>query len=107
MINNVFLIFVDMSTTRFITVIKIQSSGNSESPRKCLLQSSVSSGVGPFVTVKAFTLQDVSTEQVISSFGAKARYWRLMILDNYGGETVSIREIALEVPLLFLYMRLD
>ena len=90
-----------MSTTRFITSIKIQSSGDADSPQKCLLQNSVSSGVGPFVTVRSFTLKNISAEQVISGFGAKARFWRLMILDNYGGPMISIREIALEVLILW------
>jgi hypothetical protein len=51
--------------------------------------------VGPFKTVASFQLINVSEAQTVSGFSSHARHWRLLILDNYGGGSIAIREAAL------------
>ena len=98
------LIF-DLGTFRWITAFRINPIGDDRSPKRCLLQQSMSSGVGPFETVKAFTMQGNSTdagptlnfeEQRFTGFNGYARYWRLIVLDNYGGSGIGIRELYLD-----------
>lgn len=89
-------ILIDLLTSRWITGLEIQSSGDGNSPKRCLLQQSMAaSGIGPFETVASFVLEDKSSEQIIRGFEGHGRYWRLYIIDNYGGDAVQIREISL------------
>jgi hypothetical protein len=85
----------DVADTRWITSITISSSGDSDSPSRCLFQRSVTSGLGPFVTVSSFTLKETTEPQAIGGFEGRGRYWRLLILDNFGGSSVNIRDVRL------------
>ena len=121
-------IILDLHTSRWIKELRILPIGNENSPKRCLLQRSITTGSGPFETVKSFTIEGISTltnytqERVesnsivnddiidieasinatyrakystISGFDGHARYWRLIVLDNYGGPNVGVREISL------------
>ncbi len=114
--KNVYVTF-DLGEYRTITSMKILSSGDSNSPKRCLLQKSMTSGVGPFETVASFTLDKITSdftidstdrlnatikngynrqikEQTISKFNAHSRYWRILVIDNYGGDHIGIREVS-------------
>lgn len=94
----------DVGDFRWITGIKILPLGDSSSPRRCLLQKSLTGGVGPFETVTSFTVQpsqNLSFDRSIgwqsfSGFSDFSRYWRVLFVDNYGGQGIGIREIALD-----------
>ena len=49
-------IVLDLQDYRWITSISVLPYGDSSSPKDCLLQYSITSGVGPFQTVSSFTL---------------------------------------------------
>jgi hypothetical protein len=103
-------VVLDMGDARWVTALRITPIGDSRTPQRCVLQHSITGGVGPFETVRSFTLthlgpRGASTrqgnasdyeEQRISGFSGYARYWRLVVIDNYGGVGVGIREIQLE-----------
>lgn len=96
-------VVLDVQSARWITSLKITSSGDENSPKKCLLQKSLTSGAGPFVTVTSFTLEKSTKEQQITGFDGHARYWRLLVLDNYHNSsnssvtsTVMIRDIRID-----------
>lgn len=89
-------IIIDTQDFRWITAITIKSSGDENSPKRCLLQQSVTSGSGPFVTVKDFTLAQTFDNQTIMGFSKQSRYWKLIVLTNYGGDSIAIRDIGLE-----------
>jgi len=116
--SGVYIVF-DLKDTRYVSTLKIITSGDTYGPKNCLLQSSSTSGVGPFKTVKEFTLNQMSIyvgdknmtgsinstksgfyndvkEQIITNFKGFSRYWRILVLDNYGGSTVRIREVSFE-----------
>jgi len=109
----------DLKDPRYVSTLKILTSGDINGPRECLLQASYTSGVGPFKTVAQFTLDQMDSfvgdknitgqlnstmsgfyktveQQVITNFRDYSRYWRILILNNYGGSTVRIREISFE-----------
>ena len=50
-----FIVF-DLQDYRWITSISVLPFGDSSSPKDCVLQYSITSGVGPFQTVSSFTL---------------------------------------------------
>jgi hypothetical protein len=100
-------IVFDLGSYRMITGLRVLPIGDENSPRRCLLQYSITNGIGPFQTVRSFTVamnQDTlgSTirsgynEQQFVGFSAYSRYWRLIVLDNYNGASVGIREISLD-----------
>jgi hypothetical protein len=111
----VYIIF-DLHDVRTITSLTIKTTGDENSPKRCLLQQSRTSGVGPFETVSIFTLEKTTSvtttnfnitnttngmdreilEQTISQFSGQARFWRLLVIDNYGGPGVGIREFKLD-----------
>jgi len=89
-------VILDLGDTRWITELIILSKGDSNSPKSCLLQKSITAGVGPFETVMSFTLlNNTLTEQKINGFEAHSRYWRIVFVDNYGGPSIEVREINL------------
>jgi len=89
-------VVLDMSASHWVTGVEIWASGDLTTPRRCLLQHSVTrSGVGPFETSVSFTLSQTSDRQLISGFEGHGRYWRLFIVDTYGGDVASIREVKL------------
>jgi len=98
-------IVFDMGAHRWVSALRIQPSGDSTSPKRCLLQKSLSRGVGPFQTIRSFTVlenynRSGSTqgyvEQRFGGFSGYSRYWRLVVLDNYGGTGIGIREFHLD-----------
>lgn len=103
-------IVMDLKSFRWIVGLKIFPIGGSESPKRCILMASTTTGVGPFKTVHTFTVQANEravnaqttsdgaqlTEQYFAGFQGYARYWKLLILDNYGGNYTSIRELYLD-----------
>lgn len=116
--GGVYIIF-DLKDPRYVSTIKILTSGDNHGPKDCYLQSSTTSGVGPFKTVVKFTLDQMDLfvgdknttgelnstkpgfyktveQQVITNFRDYSQYWRLLILNNYGGPTIRIREISFE-----------
>ncbi len=98
-------VILDLGTSRWIKELRMLPLGDSNSPKRCLLQRSMTSGIGPFETVTSFTIAkttDNSTgsnyttsETHIIGFDGHARYWRLIVIDNYGGTAVGIRELSL------------
>ena len=52
-------VVLDLGEVRWISAIIIQSDGTSSSPRDCILQSSISAGIGPFKTIASFRLSQV------------------------------------------------
>jgi hypothetical protein len=115
-------IVMDLQSYRYIIEIVIHPISGINSPKRCLLMASMTSGIGPFQTVKTFTINsnqgynssnnqnysnsgfeysnysstdDPSNTQSFGGFHGYARYWKLVILDNYGGEYIGIREIVL------------
>lgn len=89
-------IIYDMGSSRWLNTIEILNLGeeNNNSSRKCLLQKSLSSGVGPFQTVITFALNaSFDSYQTINGFRGFARYWRLVLINNYGGKSIGFREI--------------
>ena len=93
--SGAFIIF-DLKDYRSVDQINLLSPANTTSPRRCLLQRSLTSGVGPFTTVTSFTLSNTSTSfQTISGFvSSSARYWQLLLLDNYGGSSIVLNEVS-------------
>lgn len=104
-------IVLDLGSHRWVSALRLVPVGDIRSPKRCLLQKSITSGVGPFETVKAFTVEvdlsskipdttDGSTldasEQRFAGFSGYARYWRVVLLDNYGGSGIGVREVHLE-----------
>lgn len=107
--SGIFVVF-DLSASRWITSISILPIGDSRSPRRCVLQRSVTGGVGPFLTVSSFSLSAASgissstnatspssvQPSVFSGFNEYGRYWRLLVLDNFGGDGIGIREVTMQ-----------
>lgn len=105
-------VVLDLGSHRWVTALRIVPIGDQRSPRRCILQKSITGGVGPFETVRAFTMtadfslragagaESGSTldaaEQRFAGFDGYARYWRLVVLDNHGGGGVGIRELRLD-----------
>mmetsp|Transcript_6182 Transcript_6182/g.8636 ORF Transcript_6182/g.8636 Transcript_6182/m.8636 type:complete len:1059 (+) Transcript_6182:817-3993(+) len=99
----IFFIF-DLQNHRWVSSLRILPFGDSSSPKNCILQSSMTTGVGAFQTVTSFTLVEnlvvngAMQEQVIQGFNGYARYWRLIILNNYGNlNHIGIRDLQLDV----------
>lgn len=116
---NSFMTF-DLGSFRWITGVRILTSGDESSPRRCLLMRSTTTGVGPFeivtmITLKPRTLLNTSIdttqqdnyfnnpqggytieEQEFRSFQAYGRYFKMVFVDNYGGDTTAVREIILD-----------
>jgi hypothetical protein len=112
--SGVYVIY-DLESPRWVNSIKILPLGNENSPRRCLLQRSLSSGVGPFETIHRFTLSKSEIDynqyfadeqnshpqapvfQLIAGFeNSLSRYWRIVFVDNYGGPYIGVREILFE-----------
>lgn len=95
-IYNAFLIF-DFHDIRSINEIRILSSTTSNSPKKCIFQiSSTQNGVGPFITISSFSLVNTSsTYQRFTGFPftKSSRYYKLIFLNNYGGNTINLVNI--------------
>eukprot|EP01033_Poteriospumella_lacustris_P010559 gene10559-7511_t len=103
-------VVMDLRSFRWIVGLRILPYGGNKSPRRCLLMYSTTTGIGPFKTALSFTVQannqsaDNQTPSMAASlatqhftgFQGYARYWKLMVLDNYGGNQVAIREVYLE-----------
>lgn len=89
-------VVLDVGDFRWITSLTIKSKGDRTSPKNCLLQSSATGGVGPFLTLATFRLADSTDDQTVTGFSGHARYFRLMVLDNHGGATINIRQLALD-----------
>jgi hypothetical protein len=66
-------VILDLQDYRWITAIKLSTSDGNDAPRRCFLQSSVTSGSGPFVTVADFILEQSNRYQEIAGFNAHAR----------------------------------
>jgi hypothetical protein len=67
-------VILDAQEFRWTTSLKIMTSDGDDAPRRCLLQKSVTSSAGPFVTVVDFTLEKSSKYQEIVGFSAHSRY---------------------------------
>eukprot|EP00981_Chlorochromonas_danica_P011520 scaffold4059_cov174-Ochromonas_danica.AAC.2 len=118
--RNVHITF-DLGSFRWITRFRILVSGDENSPKRVILYRSITRGVGPFEKVALFTLQPRQysysimenitqdhdyfnrtsntyeiTEQSFSGFSGFGRYWKILFLDNYGGQSIAIREIYLD-----------
>ena len=52
-------VVLDLRDVRWINKMIVQSDGTSSSPRNCILQSSISTGAGPYTTVVTFQLSQV------------------------------------------------
>eukprot|EP01038_Epipyxis_sp_PR26KG_P006359 gene6359-8759_t len=100
-------VVLDLGDNRWITRLRMLPLGDNRSPKRCLLQRSLTSGVGPFETVSKFTINIPSNgteidsnhtinEQSITGFNGYARYWKVIFLDNYGGHGIGIRDLYLE-----------
>lgn len=89
------LIF-DLQDYRLITGLKMTSVGGENSPRRCILQQSLTTGIGPFETIITFVGTNTSDEQHITQFEGYARYWRLIVVDNHNGPHIGIREFYLD-----------
>jgi hypothetical protein len=89
-------IVLDVGDYRWITAIRLSTSDLDDAPQRCLLQHSLTSGAGPFVTVADFTLSKSNQYQEISGFSTHSRYFKLVLLTNFGGSNVSISDIQLE-----------
>lgn len=89
-------IILDLGDYRWISKLRIRSSGETSAPRRCFLQKSQTSGAGPFITVVSFTLEFTLDEQIVEGFDGHARFWRLFVVDNYNDTTISVRDIGLE-----------
>lgn len=101
-------IIIDIKKYRWVNTINITPIGDDNSPKKCLIQRSMTSGVGPFETVREFTMtRSITTTvlnngtstiaeipQAITVDPSSSRYWRVVVLTNYGGPHVGIREIS-------------
>ena len=95
-------IIYDLGDYRWVTGFEITPLQGGNSPRKCLLQRSLTfSDRGPYETASTFTLNStvavndtVTGVRIIIGLSAHARYWRLLVIDNYGGMGVGIRHIA-------------
>jgi hypothetical protein len=95
----VFITF-DLGDNRWIKELRMLPVGDDNSPKRCLLQLSMTTGMGPFETVQAFTVQKDGTKFItdeikIIGFDGHARYWRLLVIDNWGGTSIGIRELSL------------
>lgn len=86
----------DLGDVRWITSILITSQGDNTSPKNCLLQVSRSSGVGPFTNIATFQLEKGYDRQAVNGFSGHARYFRLLLLDNYNATTIKIRQVELQ-----------
>lgn len=89
-------IILDLSDYRWITAIRLSTSDGDDAPKRCLLQHSLTSGEGPFVTVADFTLSKSNQFQEVNGFSSHSRYFKLLILSNFGSANVSISDIQLE-----------
>ena len=89
-------LILDLGGDRSVTEIKILTYSNT-SPRRCLLQMSVTSGVGPFRTAASFTVQNdsIGFQSFTGMEVGYARYWKLLVLDDYGGPIVQIFEVEI------------
>lgn len=74
----------DIGSFRWITKLRIIPMGGYNSPKSCVLLYSITSGVGPFRNATVFTLDNSTTEQIITGFRSFGRYWKLLVLDTYG-----------------------
>ena len=98
-------VVLDLGTSRWIKELRMLPLGDSNSPKRCLLQRSMTSGIGPFETVTSFTVAKIvdnstgsnytTSKTHVIGFNGHARYWRLIVIDNYGGAGVGIRELSL------------
>ena len=91
---------LDLGTSRWIKELRMLPLGDANSPKTCLLQRSITMGAGPFETVTNFQVTKVNntytTEEThVIGFNGHARYWRLIVLDNHGGDNVGIRDLSL------------
>jgi hypothetical protein len=101
--NNAQITF-DLGSFRLITGMRILGSGDKNSPKRCVLFRSTTVGLGPYEKVALVTLQkNVSTtggyaieDQSFTGFTGYGRYWKLLLLDNYGGSGLSVREVNLD-----------
>lgn len=100
-------IVIDLGTYRWINGFRVLPYGDNSSPKRCLLQYSITTGLGPYQTALSFTVQKNQDiigntiqqgfhEQRFTGFNGNARYWRFVVIDNHNGKGVGIREIALD-----------
>jgi hypothetical protein len=93
-------IIFDLGDYRTITSLRINPIGGTNSPRRCFLQRSITGGIGPFTSVISFTVPSSSSPAAptttVNGFSGLARYWKLLILDNYGGDSIGIRDFYLD-----------
>jgi hypothetical protein len=89
------IIELDLGSHRKITQLHLRSIGGEDSARKCILQESSTSGRGPYRTILTFIADDSTENQLFQYFEGNARHFQLIVVDNYGGEHVSIREVSL------------
>ena len=61
-------VVLDVGDVRWITALTIQSSGNLSSPKNCLLQSSLTTGAGPFTTGIVSHILHENLSHIISNF---------------------------------------
>lgn len=88
----------DLIDFRWITALRVVPLGGPQSPKTVLVQVSLSAvGPGPFTTVASYVFTKTNgsdaTPQVITGFSEHGRFWRLLVLDTYGGFSVGIREV--------------
>eukprot|EP00606_Chrysophyceae_sp_TOSAG23-5_P001108 GSChrysophyteH2.ASY1.ANO1.525.1 assembled CDS len=93
---------IDLGDSRWIKEVRLLPVGDDNSPKKCLLQRSMTTGacMGPFETVVQFEVEQppgqFSAEEThVVGFDGHARYWRLLVINNHGGASVGIRELSL------------
>lgn len=86
----------DLGDFRYINALHMTAVGGANSPKKCIIQMSVTTGIGPWKTVSTFVAQNSTEEQVVNHFEGYARYWQLIVIDNYGGDNIGIREFYLD-----------
>jgi hypothetical protein len=79
-----FEVIFDLGSYRWITRIKITPMAGIHSPRRCVLLRSITSGIGPFENATSFLLSNKAEEQIITGFHSYGRYFKLLVLDNYG-----------------------
>jgi hypothetical protein len=86
-------IVIDSIDYRWVVGIQFSTSGLDSGAKRVLLQQSVTSGNGPFTTVATFNLAKTSGTQTFRGFQAHSRYWKLFIIDNYGGNSTGLVEV--------------
>ena len=92
----------NLQYNRYVSSFTILPLEGNQSPKRCILQKSLTHSDGPYTTVTSFTISysnltnhvPVPVPFVINSINQFGQYWQLVILDTYGGNEVGIREVS-------------